>query len=289
MPYRSDDDFRQALEERLRRFHRESGQPLIRVRKRVAFERCLARLQQRPDSPWVLKGGVALELRLGSRARMTQDLDLGVAQSAAAHGDWSGVELAQAIRRDLGVMGDDRFQFIVPEADEVEPLIAAVKAYRFSVEARLAGRRFETIRVDVGLGDTIVPPADTLEGSDVLAFADIPRPLIRATSRAQHLAEKVHALTRPFDDRINTRVKDLADVMLLMDLGLPEPSVVRSVVEEIFTTRRHHEIPRSVGPLPVTWVSSFTAMASELGLVQTTIESATARLNEYWGRMFPSR
>ncbi len=160
MPYRSDDDFRQALEERLRRLQRESGQPLIRIRKRVVFERCLARLQQRPDSPWVLKGGVALELRLGSRARMTQDLDLGV---AAEHEDWSGVELAHALRRDLGVSGDDRFQFIVPEADEVEPLIAFVKAYRFSVEARLAGRRFETIRVDVGLGDTIVPPAVELE------------------------------------------------------------------------------------------------------------------------------
>ncbi len=288
MPYRSDDDFRRALEERLRRLHRESGQPLIRVRKRVVFERCLARLQQRPDSPWVLKGGVALELRLGSRARMTQDLDLGVARTATEHADWSGVELAQALRRDLGAAGADRFQFIVPEADEVEPLIAAVKAYRFSVEARLAGRRFETIRVDVGLGDTIVPPADTLEGSDVLAFAGISPPRIRATSRAQDLAEKVHALTRPFDDRINTRVKDLADVMLLMDLGLPEPSVVRPVVEEIFTARRHHEIPQRVGPLPVTWVSSFTAMASELGLVQTTVESATARLNEYWGSIFSS-
>lgn len=289
MLYQSDGDLRQALEERLRRLHRESGQPLIRIRKRVVFERCLARLQQRPDSPWVLKGGVALELRLGSRARMTQDLDLGVSQTAAEHGDWSGLELAQALRRDLGAAGDDRFQFIVPEADEVEPLIAAVKAYRFSVEARLAGRRFETIRVDVGLGDAIIPPADTLTGSDILGFAGIPRPLIRATSRAQHLAEKVHALTRPFDDRINTRVKDLADVMLLMDLGLPEPTVVRSVVEEIFTARRHHDIPHTVGPLPVTWVSSFSAMASELGLVQTTVESATARLNQYWGQIFPSR
>ncbi len=75
MPYQSDGDFRQALEERLRRLHRESGQPLIRVRKRVVFERCLARLQQRPDSPWVLKGGVALELRLatcGTCARFTK-------------------------------------------------------------------------------------------------------------------------------------------------------------------------------------------------------------------------
>jgi hypothetical protein len=218
---------------------------------------------------------------------MTQDLDLGVAQTAAKHEDWSGVELAQALRRDLGAAGADRFQFIVPEADKVEPLIAAVKAYRFSVETRLAGRRFETIRVDVGLGDAIIPPADTLTGSDVLAFAGIPPPMIRATSRAQHLAEKVHALTRPFDDRINTRVKDLADVILLMDLGLPEPSVVRSVVEEIFTARRHHDIPHTIGPLPVTWVSSFTVMASELGLAQTTVDSATARVNEYWGRLFP--
>ncbi len=71
------DDFRTALEERLRQRARETREPLVRLRKRLVFERCMSRLQQRQDSPWILKGGFALELRMGNRARMTKDLDLG--------------------------------------------------------------------------------------------------------------------------------------------------------------------------------------------------------------------
>lgn len=103
----------------------------------------------------------------------------------------------------------------------------------------------------------------------------------------QHLAEKVHALTRPFDDRINTRVKDLADILLLMNLGLPKPIVAKKAVGKIFATRRTHEIPKTIETPPVTWASSFTAMAGELGLSENTLDRATARLNEYWTQLFP--
>src|SRR5260370_1378450 len=50
-----------------------------RLRRHVAFERLLLRLAADTcnGSPrWVLKGGLALELRLGLRARTTRDLDL---------------------------------------------------------------------------------------------------------------------------------------------------------------------------------------------------------------------
>lgn len=44
----------------------------------MAFERLLVRLFRNPDSRWVLKGGYALELRLGNKARATVDIDLAV-------------------------------------------------------------------------------------------------------------------------------------------------------------------------------------------------------------------
>jgi hypothetical protein len=44
----------------------------------MAFERFLARLFQTGDERWVLKGGYALELRLGGKARATVDIDLNV-------------------------------------------------------------------------------------------------------------------------------------------------------------------------------------------------------------------
>jgi hypothetical protein len=42
----------------------------------IAFDRLLARLIQSQPDQWVLKGGLALQLRLGDRARTTKDIDL---------------------------------------------------------------------------------------------------------------------------------------------------------------------------------------------------------------------
>ena len=76
MRYDSGGAFRRALEDRLRSKSLSDGTPLIRRRKMVAFERFLARLIHDQPHAWVLKGGLALQWRLGDRARTTQDLDL---------------------------------------------------------------------------------------------------------------------------------------------------------------------------------------------------------------------
>ena len=67
MRYKTAHDFRKALEERLKARSQRENVPLVRLRKRVVFERCLVRLQAAEDTPWVLKGGVALELRHADR------------------------------------------------------------------------------------------------------------------------------------------------------------------------------------------------------------------------------
>jgi hypothetical protein len=69
--------FRTALEQRLKNEAQATGIALIRLRKRVAFERFLVRLATSESSGWVLKGAFALELRLGLRTRTTKDIDLG--------------------------------------------------------------------------------------------------------------------------------------------------------------------------------------------------------------------
>lgn len=60
--------FRQALEQRLRTRAAGDGARLARDRKRVAFERLLARLNEVAPGNWLLKGGFALDLRLADRA-----------------------------------------------------------------------------------------------------------------------------------------------------------------------------------------------------------------------------
>lgn len=63
--------FREALERRLNQQARETHQDIMRLRRRVTFDRFLARLFLSESSSWVLKGGYACELRLGDRARPT--------------------------------------------------------------------------------------------------------------------------------------------------------------------------------------------------------------------------
>jgi len=46
-----------------------SGVSLVRLRKSVAFDRLLARLFTVAPDRWVLKGGLALDYRLGTKAR----------------------------------------------------------------------------------------------------------------------------------------------------------------------------------------------------------------------------
>ncbi len=76
MRYATPGAFRAALEQHLRNQHGGNDAAMTRERKRIAFGRLLVRLMAtRPDS-WLLKGGFALDLRLGNTARSTKNVDL---------------------------------------------------------------------------------------------------------------------------------------------------------------------------------------------------------------------
>src|SRR5713226_3432677 len=61
MRYLSAAGFRRALEDRLQQRARKTGEPLMRLRKGVAFQRLLARLMLIAPDSWMLKGGLALD------------------------------------------------------------------------------------------------------------------------------------------------------------------------------------------------------------------------------------
>src|SRR5262249_43972355 len=97
--------FRQALEQRLRTRAGGDGARLARDRKRVAFDRLLARLVEVAPERWLLKGGFALDLRLSNRARTTRDVDI----------DWQAAEdeLFDALIDAAALDTDDFFAFEV--------------------------------------------------------------------------------------------------------------------------------------------------------------------------------
>ena len=105
MIYSSPLALRTALEHRLLARSRETGVSLERLRRRVVFERVLARLQAAEPGAWVVKGGMALEVRLQDKARLTKDLDLGMRDIVA-----SGAELHERLIAALATDPDsDRF------------------------------------------------------------------------------------------------------------------------------------------------------------------------------------
>ena len=69
--FKSATDFRKSLEARLKTVAQTTGQDLQRLRRKVAFDRLLARIfQGNNESRFLLKGGYAMELRF-DRARAT--------------------------------------------------------------------------------------------------------------------------------------------------------------------------------------------------------------------------
>lgn len=281
MRYKSAVAFRTALEERLNAQAR-AGQDLQRLRKTAAFERLLARLQADAAGPWVLKGGFALQLRLGLQARTTRDLDFTVDPSVLSGSERPAKALEGALRRagerDLG----DFFSYRVSPAESLDVRTVGVQAYRFPMVARLAGKPFESFHVDVGVGDPQAAPPEELQASRLFEFAELPASRIRAVAPVQHFAEKMHALTRTWSDRENTRTRDLVDLMLLLEVGLPPPEVVRVAVEAIFVARAEHGVPRELANPPASWDAAYPALAVEVGLRQKTVAEGMTRLREYW-------
>lgn len=273
MRYATPRGFARALSDRLKRQSAEEGVDLDRLRKRVAFEQFLARLFEHDPSRWVLKGGYALELRLGGKARATKDIDLDLSPPPVE--DLLD-ELQEAAELDLG----DFFVFQVsrPKAMRGAPL----GSFRFSVEARLDGRQFTGFVLDVAQGDTPLGEAEWREGQADLSFAGLSRVRMAVYPLADHFAEKLHAYTRPREKK--TRVKDLLDLSLVLeDLAgeLPPAAEMRRIVEATFGRYGTHDLPEPLPDPPEGWREPFRAAAEELGLQTTEIMVAYRRLQDY--------
>jgi hypothetical protein len=123
--------FRQALEQRLRTRAAGDGARLARDRKRVAFDRLLARLVEAAPERWLLKGGFALDLRLSNRARTTRDVDI----------DWQAAEeeLFDALIDAAALETDDFFAFGIERMGTPPERLGG--SHRFRATAQLAGRQ----------------------------------------------------------------------------------------------------------------------------------------------------
>lgn len=173
------------------------------------MDRLLYRLgRSRHRTEFLLKGGVLVANLLDAPHRFTRDIDV-----LRRHGRPSPDDLRQMFREIVAVQVDEGVQFDpagvrAVATDHGEDGYDGVKVF---VRAKV-GRHAVDVRVDVGFGDAVVPPAARRRLSPFLeddeparVFAYLPGPVV---------AEKVETLVSGFPAVLH-RLKDILDVVSL--------------------------------------------------------------------------
>lgn len=281
MTYKTAAALRTALEQRLLNQSRATDTSLDRLRRRVVFERILARLAAAEPGRWVLKGGMALEVRLDTDARVTKDIDLGL-RDEAVDAELLHARLVGALSADPH---GDRFELAASPPELLSPDALAGPAWRVKVDAQLAGKTFGRVKLDIAPRPHELDQTDHLVLPNTLAFAGIPQTTAEVVDLHRHAAEKFHAMLRTFGERENSRVRDLYDLALLIDHDLLDPAPLAAATEQVWSERDSATPPTDLPPFPESWPQRFEALANEEPL-DTSFAVAEEAVRRLWRQLF---
>lgn len=265
---------RRSLETRLKTRSEQCGLPLDRLRKEAALQRLLARIAATaPDGSWALKGGLAMLARIGHRARVTADADATWRTAASQLHEM----LEDAAEAELA----DHFEFLIGTGRPIQAE-GPEGGLRFPVRCLLAGRTFETLRLDVNVVPADPRPLDHVELRNLFDFTDLPPVVVPAVRVEQQLAEKIHAYTRDYGDQDNSRAKDLFDMIALAQhLRLPNLAELHQACRKTFALR-NTTWPPTLQPPPALWDEPWQGFVRDYAMPYTSLESAYTALNRFW-------
>lgn len=283
MTYQSAPALRTALERRLLARSAETGVSLDRLRRRVMFERIIARMQAAEPGQWVLKGGMALEVRLRDNARLTKDVDLGLRDDVN-----SAPDLHERLIDILAADNDhDHFIFTVGPPERLRDDSGGVPTWRAKVSAQLADKPFGGIQLDVSPRTHELHATDRLAIPNSLAFAGIPTVEVEAVDIHRHAAEKFHGMLRDFGERENSRVRDLVDLAILIEHDLLEPEQTAAAIRSVWLERNNTAPPDNLPRLPESWPDRYQRLAASHGIEIPPYIGAVATVTKLWLTMFP--
>lgn len=263
--------FRAAVEARLRERARQLGVPTYVVRRQAALERLAARLSQVAPERWALKGGFALETRLGERARASLDLD-----AEHRHGvEAARADLQRAATEDVG----DHFTFAVVGSEELSESGLRL-AVRYKLESALAERTFEPLQVDVTFAVPDPWDAEPAVRPGVLAELGFEAIEVLLVPVERQIAEKLHAYTRTYRGGGTTRARDLVDLLLIRQYERVETAALTDAIKRVFARRGTHDVPRRLPSPPRDLAVSYRREAEQVG-VAPVLEEAHQRLVDW--------
>ncbi len=285
MKYQSSAALRRALEDRLGASSRATNVALARLRRRVVFERLVARLERTEPGKWVVKGGMAMEVRLHDNARLTRDIDLGLRDAVV-----DPEELHERVVDAIGVDLDaDGFIFTAAEPEQLATDGGGTPTWRIKVSVQMAGKLFETVQLDVSPRQHELERADRIELPNLLAFAGVPAPVVEVVDVHRHAAEKFHAMLRDYGDRENSRVRDLVDLVVMIEHDLLDPATVASCVVDVFAERDGAQPPTQLPPLPEGWALRYDGVVMGSETSSRMYDRAVELVQQLWAEMFPAR
>ena len=270
MKYDNGSAFRRALEDRLRTMSMQTGMSLTRLRKMVVFDRYLARLLHYQPGRWILKGGLALQLRLGVEARTTKDIDLLL------------LDIQQNILLALRSAGaldlNDWFSFEIgnPQIETDE-----VGGKRYPVRAILDTRDFETFHIDIGMTDALIEAPDQLTTPELLTFADIQPTIIPCYPLTQQISEKLHAYTRLHASGESSRVKDFVNMLLIASLAEFQADRLHKAIEVTFLQRGTHPFPKLLPEPSGNWATTFKKLSKDVGAGFPSLDETFLMLQKF--------
>jgi hypothetical protein len=248
---------------------RQQGMVVVRLQRRISFmvvAAFLDRVRDANDDPlFIVKGGVAMELRLHLRARASKDFDTVFRETF----DHMLASLDLALQTPHGGFSLTR--------DESQP-VGGTPARRINLKLAYKGRGWSTVQLEVSPTEgSAGAEMDRVPAFDIASLglegpAEIPCLPVR-----YQLAQKIHACTEAFDEGPdNARFRDLIDILLLRSLIDAEAlAEVRAACADVFSVRDKHSWPPSLS-VPPSWRSPYTRLADETGFGITDVEDAAA-------------
>lgn len=262
---------RSALEKLVGRYSKHYAVPQARIRNWISFMILAGTLERVQDeggaSAFVVKGGVALELRLRLRARATRDFD---ATFREQFGEMLDV-LDAALREPYG-------DFRLARRGTIRNL--GGKAKRIEVQVQYRGRPWATVQMEVSAGNGGWIEAERVPATDLSELGLDGPEFIHCLSTRFQIAQKIHAVTAPArEGRRNERYRDLVDLWLLRALGT-DLALVRQACEDVFRSRAMHAWPPEIH-VPDHWADPFARLAGEVGLPTADVNEAAEALRAY--------
>lgn len=281
-------DRQRAVNDRIRIAAATQRVDANRLRRSLVFHRLLARLG---PHGFVLKGGFCLEVRLRHSARTTKDVDL-VGSAATTNDSEYVLDTLDGILDSTEGSSSDGFTFDVGQPVRLRDQGTRGHAWRVSVTARLDGAEFERVKLDVvGQLTEVQGATEPLTVPPPVSIPGLPEVVIEAVDVYQHAAEKFHAYARTYaHDRPSSRVKDLVDLVLLIESGLLCDPVRIGERLAVVYAERDNALPEPNLPNPPgDWKRPYAALATELGVTAVNTDAAYELVADWYAAALQGR